>query len=73
MRNRNQCKFEIIKLQIKNLKTVILCVSELKLAGLGHFHSGNYKVFYSECDKFTGKSVALLREVRHNTNNWGEI
>lgn len=45
-------KLEVVKQEKEHLNIAVLGISELKWTEMGHFQSGNCKVFHSGNDKY---------------------
>ncbi|XP_057183106.1 craniofacial development protein 2-like [Triplophysa rosa] len=58
----NQGKLDTVKMEMARMKISILGISELKWTGMGHFQSGDYKVFYAGHDANRKNGVALIVE-----------
>lgn len=59
-RSMNQGQMKIVKQAMECLNIAVIGFSKLKWTGIGHFQTGNYKVFYSRNDKLRRNEVALI-------------
>ena len=56
----NQGKLEVVQQEMTSVNINILGISELKLTGLGEFHSGDHYIYYCGQEFLRRNGVALI-------------
>ena len=68
-------KLDVVKKEMERMKINILGVSELKWTGLGHFNSGDHKVYFSghQTNRYRGIGFILGKEIAKTVLGYNPI